>query len=119
MKDKLCLVAKHYSGKKAIFTEKQRKLKSKNRPELRDDNFINGRLKEAIESPTFVYQDFEKPNKRQVVYLEEFKINNRFRYTKVILEDRTDHFFVITAYRPDYVKERGKTKLIYGKDEHN
>ena len=114
--DENCLVAKHYGGKRAIFTKKQQELKSLKRPELRDDSFINGRLKKAIESPNFAYQDLSKPKIRQAVYLEEFKMNNRYRYTKVILEEKPNHFFVITAYRPDYVKERGKTKLIYGED---
>ena len=37
-------------------------------------------------------------------------------YTKVILLKLKTHDVVITAYRPDYVKERGKTGLIYGTD---
>jgi len=118
-KDKNCLIAKHYSGKRTIFTKKQQKLKSQKRPELRDDSFINGRLKKAIESPNFAYQDLAKPKIRHAVYLEEFRINNRYRYTKVILEEKLNYFFVVTAYRPDYVKERGKTKLIYGEDNEN
>ena len=119
MDSTLCLEAKHYSGKKAIFTKKQQALKSERRPELRDDSFIRGWLKKAIESPSFVYQDLSKPETRQVAYLEEFKINNRYRYTKVVLEETPSHFFVVTAYRPDYVKERDKTKLIYGEDNEN
>ena len=54
---------------------------------------------------------------RDVYYGREFKINNIVRYTKVVLEIMQDGLSVVTAYRPDYVKERGKTKLIYGKDD--
>ena len=35
---------------------------------------------------------------------------------KVMLANHPSYLFVITAYRPNYVKERNKTKLIYGKD---
>ena len=119
MESKLCLTAKHYSGKKVIFTKTQRELKSKKHSILRDDDFISGRLKNAIESPSFVYQDLEKPKSREIVYLEEFMVDNRYRYTKVVLEKKSNYFFVVSAYRPDFVKERGKTKLIYGKDNAN
>lgn len=49
-------------------------------------------------------------------YKREYKINSSVRYLKVVLNDRGDHLFVVTAFRPDYVKERGKTKLLYGTD---
>ena len=94
-------------------------MKSEKHPELREDDFVNGRLKKAIESPNFVYQDLAEPKNRQVLYLEEFRLNDRYKYSKVILDERTEYLFVITAYRPDYVKERGKTKLLYGKDNGN
>lgn len=119
MNSKLCLDTKNHENRRVIFTEAQRLLKCSNRPELRDNNFINGRMKEAIMSPSFIYQDLTMTQKRQVVYFIEFKINNKFKYTKIILEKRSAHFFVITAYRPDYVKERGKTKLLYGKDKND
>lgn len=113
---KYCLEVLDYEGNKVIFTEEQRIKKSAKRPELRDDKFINGRLKQAINCPTFVYQDCDKPNNRKAFYLEEFRINGKIRYTKVIVDFKQKPQFVITAYRPDYVKERGKTKLLYGKD---
>src|SRR3989344_3808358 len=83
-KDKNCLIAKHYSGKRTIFTKKQQKLKSQKRPELRDDSFINGRLKKAIESPNFAYQDLAKPKIRHAVYLEEFRKNNKEKIINVV-----------------------------------
>ena len=107
MSSNLCLDIKNHENKRVIFTEAQRLLKCPKRPELRDNNFINGKMKEAILSPRFIYQDLTMTRKRQAVYLMEFKINNKFKYTKIILEKRSAHFFVITAYRPDYVKERG------------
>ncbi len=39
------------------------------------------------------------------------------RYTKVIVREGKKLCFVITAFRPDYVKEKGKTKLMYGKHD--
>ena len=51
-----------------------------------------------------------------VVYKEEYRFDGRVRYTKVVLERKKSYYFVITAFRPDFVKERGKTKRIYGKD---
>jgi len=119
MKNNLCLEALHYGGKRAIFTKRQQAIKSVNRPELRDPEFIKGRLRRAIEAPTFSYQDIDKPKTRQVMYLREFKIDNRVKYTKVIAEEKKHHFFIITAYRPDYVKERGKTKVLFGEDNEN
>ena len=114
---KLCLETLNYKGERVIFTKRQRFLKSAKHPELRDDDFIHGRLKKTIETPKFVYQDFSLPKKRQAYYFEEYRIDGKARYTKVCLEIRSNHLFVITGYRPDYVKERGKTKLLYGKDD--
>jgi len=117
MVEDICLKTKRYNGgKRVIFTEKQRILKSEKHPELREPDFINRRIKNTIENPNFVYQDLAKPFNREALYITEFKINNIFRYTKVILEKREDYFFVITAFRPNYIKEKGKTKLIYGKE---
>ena len=118
-KDKICLKATHYSGKVAIFTKKQQQLKSLKRPDLRNETWVNGRMRETIETPTFVYEDLARPKKRQALYLEEYRSNDRYRYTKVIVEEKADYFFVVTAFRPDYVKERGKTKLLFGKDNEN
>lgn len=85
-------------------------------PELREDFFIEN-VKKTIESPTFVYEDLST-TARVAYYCREFKINSRIRYTKVVLAERQNHLFVITAYRPDYVKERDKTKLLYGQDDN-
>lgn len=113
-KDKYCLVATHYgSAKRVFFTEKQRVLKAQKHSELRDPEFIQGRVKRTIESPDFAYQDLAEPLKRQVLYLIEYKVSNELRYTKVVIEDRGNSFFVISAFRPNYIKEENKTKLIY------
>ena len=108
------LSVKDYMGRKAVFTNKQFDLKAPFRPELREDGIID-RIKETIEKPTFVYEDFEY-KKRLAYYRKEYKINNRTRYIKVILQAQNSCLFVVTAFRPDYVKERGKTKLLYGED---
>lgn len=113
---KLCLETKNHEGIKIVFTEAQRQLKAPRHPELREDIFITGRLKQAIQNPDFIYQDFEKPKHRVAVYKEEYRFDGRVRYTKVVLERKKSYYFVVTAYRPDFVKERSKTKLIYGKD---
>lgn len=111
-----CLITKNHEGKKVIFTEKQRILHSSKHPELRDIEFINGRVKRAIESPDFIYQDLAEPKKRQALYIREFNINGMTRYTKVVILITPNPYIVITAFRPSYVKERGKTQLLYGKD---
>ena len=108
------ICTKDYTGKKTVFTKKQLELKVPYRPELSESGIID-RIKKTIEEPTFVYEDFEN-KKRLAYYFREFKINNRTRYIKVILHNMGSYLFVVTAYRPDYVKERSKTKLIYGKD---
>ena len=114
MKEVLCLNVLNYEGRRTIFTEKQLKIKAPKRPELRETGIIE-RIKVAVQNPTFVYLDYEHAY-RFVYYRREYKINDRIRYLKVVIEGRKSDLFVITAYRPDYVKERGKTKLIYGKD---
>lgn len=99
----------------SFFTEDQWQEKQQKHPELREKTFIE-RVKQTIEAPSFVYEDFLK-SERFVYYCREFKINSRTVYTKIVLVEQTEDLFVITAYRPDYVKERSKTKLLYGKDE--
>lgn len=109
-----CIDTKNYEGKHTVFTEEQRTEKAEKHPELREESFI-ARVKETIEHPDFIYEDIDKKS-RYSYYCREFKINSRVQYTKVILRDAKTYNFVITAYRPDFVKERGKTNLIYGKD---
>lgn len=109
-----CIDTKNYEGVRTIFTEAQRADKAKRHPELRQADFIQ-RVKEAVEKPDFVYEDLDKTT-RFAYYCREYKINNRIRYTKVILSNQQGRYFVITAYRPDYVKERNKSTLFYGKD---
>jgi ribosome biogenesis protein Nip4 len=113
---KNCLIANDYKNKQVVFTEEQRLLKAEKHPELREQDFINGRVKEAIQYPDFVYQDLANCKERIAAYKLEYAVNGRSRYTKVIISIKNIPYFVITAYRPDYVKERGKTKLLYGKD---
>ena len=117
MKEALCLDVLDKDGVRVIFTKKQRLLKMEKHAELREDAFL-ARLSEAIRKPSFVYANFEKPRKRQALYFREFKFNGRIRYIKVVLEKQRNRLFLITAYRPDYVKERGKTKLLYGNDNN-
>lgn len=114
MKETCCIDVKDYSGRRTVFTDRQRELKAPNRPELREDGILE-RIKETIENPSFIYLDLEHTN-RFAYYLSEYTINSRVIYMKVILQERKNDLFVITAYRPNYVKERGKTKLVYGKD---
>ncbi len=117
--DEYCLDTINYEKKRVIFLEEIRQIKAKKRPELRGkegDKFINGRVKEAIQNPHFVYEDYSHPNDRQVHYILEFSINDTSRYTKVVVSKNENPLHVITAYRPDYIKEKGKTKLLYGED---
>lgn len=95
-----------------LFTEEQRMRKANKHPELRNDEFIL-RATKAIVHPSFIYEDLDKEN-RYSYYFEEYKINLRTMYIKVMLLKKKDY---ITAYRVDYMKERGKTRLLYGKDE--
>ncbi len=112
---KNCIRTKNYAGIWTVFTEEQRNLKSPKHPELREDAFIE-RVKKTIEKPDFIYEDLSQKY-RSVYYIRDYGINAKIRYTKVILRESKSLCFVVTAYRPDYVKEKGKTKLIYGK--HN
>jgi len=109
-----CIDTKNYEGIRTVFTEARRLEKAQKHPELRQSSFIE-RVKKTIEKPDFVYEDMDGISRR-ACYCREFKINSRIMYTKVILLKLKTHDVVITAYRPDYVKERGKTGLIYGTD---
>jgi hypothetical protein len=110
-----CLITKNYEGKLTIFTKKQFKLKSKQRPELREKDILE-RIKKTVENPTFIYEDYTKSKKRVAYYLYEYKINGIVKYMKVMINRCSNYLFIITAYRPNYVKERDKTKLLYGED---
>lgn len=109
-----CVDTRGYDGVRTVFVESNRMRKSRKHPELRRLDFIE-RIKEVVETPNFVYEDLDKINRR-AYYGREYKINSRVRYTKVVVLKLKALNIVITAYRPDYVKERGKTKLIYGTD---
>ena len=110
-----CIDTKNHEGIRTIFTEEQRALKAKKHPELRQPDFVQ-RVKEAIERPDFIYRDLDKDD-RAAYYCREFKVNNRVQYTKVMVRTDPACLFVITAYRPDYVEERGKTDPLYGDDK--
>jgi hypothetical protein len=109
-----CIDTNNYEGIRTVFAEARRAQKAQKHPELRLSGFIE-RVKKTIEKPDFIYEDIDGVDRR-ACYCREFKINSRIRYTKVILLKLKTQDEVITAYRPDYVKERGKTALIYGTD---
>jgi len=108
-----CLITKNHEGIMVVFTKKQLDLKAKQRPELREEGILH-RIEETIKNPTFIYEDYENRKQRVAYYCYEYKIDGRDRYMKVMLSIHLDYLFVITAYRPDYIKERGKTNLLYG-----
>ena len=107
-----CIDTKNHEGIRTIFPEDQRVEKAKKHPELRQLDFIE-RVKTTIEKPDFVYEDLDGGD-RHMCYCREYKINSRTQYTKVVIRTAKQCNYVITAYRPDYVKEQGKTKLLYG-----
>jgi hypothetical protein len=111
---KYCISCKDYEGIKTIFSENQRMEKMLKHPELRDPEFIK-RVQNALEKPSFIYEDLAD-KKRCAYYVREYGINSKIMYTKVIVKKNGRSSFVITAYRPDYVKERGKSRLIFGED---
>ena len=110
-----CIDTRNYAGVRTILTENQRQIKMVKHPELRDDGFIK-RVKETIENPGFIYEDFAESD-RLVYYRHEYSVNGQPRYVKVSIDIEKIPYFVITAFRPARVKERGKTKLIHGNDE--
>lgn len=114
-KNNCCLITKNHEGKLVVFTKRQFDLKANQRPELREKGILK-RIEETINNPTFIYEDYEHRKQRVAYYCFEYKINGRSRYMKVMLSVHSDYLFVVTAYRPDYIKERGKTNLLYGKD---
>ncbi len=111
---KYCIQTRNYCSDRVVFTEDQRSSKGAKHPELREEGFIE-RVRQAIEKPDFVYQDLANYS-RHVYYRYEYTANGRDRYVKVVIETSQEPYFVITAYRPDFIKEEGKTKLIYKND---
>jgi len=116
--DKFCLDIIDYRGKRVVFLEVIRLKKAQKRPELRNEEFINGQLAKAIKYPDLVYEDFERPNERLVYYYREYRKGNETRYTKVVINIKYIPYRVVTAYRPDRIKEdcpKSKSKIIYDK----
>src|SRR3989344_9513882 len=109
-----CIDCKNYEGIRTIFFEKLRKEKALKHPELNVASFIK-RIMIAITNPNFVYEDLSDQN-RCAYYVREYAINSRIMYTKVIVRKEGESCFIVTAYRPDYVKERSKSRLVYGED---
>jgi hypothetical protein len=109
-----CIETTNHEGVRTVFTEMRRAQKAEKHPELREQAFLD-QVKKTIERPDFVYQDLDSDT-RFASYCREFKINSRTRYTKVMVQKESGCCVVITAYRPDYVKERRKTNLLYGND---
>ena len=110
-----CLQTKNYEGKTVVFEENVRLLKAKKHSELRVPSFINGRVQKTIKAPEFVYDVFGYEGLRAAYYMEEFIVNGISRYTKVVVEQIGNPLKVITAFRPNNVKESGKTKLLYSR----
>lgn len=112
---KLCFSVIDFSGRQVVFTEKRRIKKAKLRPIL-NAKWFTDRIKETIRNPDFVYTDIAEPQQKHVYYLREFGTSNSTRYTKVVVWLGDVVAEVVTAYRPDYVKEKGKKNgnLIYG-----
>lgn len=110
-----CIDTKDHNGIRVILIEAHRQRKMIKHPELREPSFLL-RIKAVIENPGFIYEDFAEKD-RLVYYKYEYSVNGRAKYIKVVVQVRNTPFTIVTAFRPDRVKERGKSKLIYGKDE--
>jgi len=116
--DGLCLDITDYCGRRVIFREVVRQKKLPKRPELRNDDFIHGQLTKAIKEPTYIYEDFDRPTERHVYYYEEYTTVNGIKYTEVVIDIAILPFEIVTAYRPNYIKEEypnSKAKKIYDK----
>lgn len=111
-----CLECSDYLERIVRFEEANRVRHALKHPELDDPEFINGRVKKAIVEPTFVYKTIAN-SKRTANYLYEYTNNGTNIYTKVIIEYRYRVGYVVSAWRIPYVKERGKTAIVYG--EHS
>ncbi len=117
----MCLEIDDYNGNKVIFYETTRVKKAKKRPELREKSFLNGQLREAIKNPWRIYEDFDRPKERHAYYYKEYSTREKTQYAKVVIEISAKPFIVITAYRPDRIKEESETsksKKIYDSEKY-
>lgn len=117
----ICLEIDDYNGDKVIFYEATRIKKAKKRPELREESFLNGQLCHAIKSPWRIYEDFDRPKERYVYYYKEYNTRTKTQYTKVVIDISAKPFVIVTAFRPDRIKEESETsksKKIYDSEKH-
>ena len=117
-----CLTARHYETKEMVyFLESVRAFKETKRPELRDrnGNFIQQRVREAIESPDFVYEDYRIPSSRRCHYKLEYTVNGKSWYVKIILKyilfTRKDDVLQKVVLRPHQMRA---VRKITGRAAH-
>ncbi len=101
---RLCIDTKTYLGKRIVFEEMCWRRKAKRRPELLEDGMLR-RIEETLRNPDLVFRDHANPEGRRCYYREEYRVNGRPRYIKVVATNTTDPLYIITAYRPDRIKE--------------
>lgn len=112
--EKCCIETEDFEGIRTVFTEAQRKAKEAKHPELAGAEFI-ATVKRAIETPSFVYEDFSQPQIRRAHYFCLSKRPSKI-YTKVVVDCQHPERSVVTAYEHNYCKERTKgCRLIHGK----
>lgn len=112
----VCLEIEDYQGSRVVFYEKTRLKKAKKRPELRSTDFLKGQLTQAVKNPWRIYKDFNKTKERRCYYYKEYSTKIKTKYTKVVIDISENPYIIITAYRPDYIKEEklnSKSEKIY------
>ncbi len=99
-----CIDTVNFEGKRVVFEEINRKKKAEKRPELLDAGILN-RIVKNLKDPDFVYLDYANPDLRCCYYREEYQVNSKPRYLKVVVTNGNELLYVVTAYRPDEIKE--------------
>lgn len=103
---KLYLETNDYRGQHCIFTQAQVDSHIHRRPELRDPGF-KSRIIAALQTPDIIYPDYAK-RKRHVYYRKEYQVNGVAWYVKVVVQMSSNPCFIVTAFRPNNIKEANK-----------
>src|SRR5437016_2223255 len=107
--ENIILKCKDVDGKIVIFHQSNYDKHKRKHPELEDNNFFPGRVKNALRSPTFTVPGFG--NESTCFYFEEFAISGIIKYTKVVVmnqkftvnNERVRH--IMTAHKTDRIQE--------------
>ncbi len=98
--EKLAIDTQDDTGSRVIFTERKRRQKATQHPELNNKTFLKN-LEETIRKPQEVWEEYSDKKNKACYYKKYSTVS----YVKVVIWTTSIPYEVVTAYEINWIKE--------------